>query len=506
MEVNHGLLVIPEDQGDAVIGVQRIFSAPLYWSLPISFLGDKVTSYNGFLRFATSCNGDGRDSSILESPLVQLQAANERIVLEHYTDKVSTSGRYEVRLHESAWVEKGTRRPVSREILMVALQRLERILVRATDFSGATLAGLKGATIDLAVPPQESDRRPLALGVEQCTCPPQYNSSSCQDPGSGYYRWHLTIQSENHMDFVGKVRPCQCNGRSESCHPETGNCLNCRDNTTGSACELCIGGFYGNPLAGEPCQPCQCPNAEHNHATTCSIDSRRQFRCQCQEGYTGPQCDRCDYGYFGNSQSGCFPCNCDPLGSLSDQCDQETGQCFCVGDVTGRDCSQCKLPRRVLTQGGTCKDCNHACLAPLLDTMDEIAAAYDNADVDDIDPAPMLRLKRYRSQSLTFNQTCIIAKETRKELQTARGKLLTLRPHAELTMLEVKKYEKASNQQDQQARDLQRDANRVKLDIDALYQTIEGTHFKTINYATTAQYSERQQNAENLGSLLLPFW
>ena len=30
-----------------------------------------------------------------------------------------------------------------------------------------------------------------------------------------------------------------------------------------------------------------------------------QFICQCKVGYTGPRCDRCDYGFFGDSNSGC---------------------------------------------------------------------------------------------------------------------------------------------------------------------------------------------------------
>lgn len=48
-----------------------------------------------------------------------------------------------------------------------------------------------------------------------------------------------------------------------------------------------------------------------------------------------------------NSQyqiGGCKPCNCNSFGSLTDQCDQLTGQCYCVdGDVTGRDCSECQV-------------------------------------------------------------------------------------------------------------------------------------------------------------------
>ena len=77
-------------------------------------------------------------------------------------------------------------------------------------------------------------------------------------------------------------------------------------------------------MAGEPCKPCQCPTAERNFASTCSVDHRGQFSCQCKPGYTGPKCERCQYGFFGNltddgSAGVCTPCDCDAFGSLTDQ-------------------------------------------------------------------------------------------------------------------------------------------------------------------------------------------
>ena len=44
------LILIPGDSGDTVIGVSNLFSVPIYWRLPDMFLGDKVLSYNGYLR------------------------------------------------------------------------------------------------------------------------------------------------------------------------------------------------------------------------------------------------------------------------------------------------------------------------------------------------------------------------------------------------------------------------------------------------------------------------
>ena len=106
MEVSEGLLVIPKDYGDIVIGVNRMFTTPLYWSLPGVYLGDRVTSYNGYLRFTTTCNGIVKKAAIVHDPLVQLQAANKAIVLEHFPKKLSTSGRYEVKLNEGELISR----------------------------------------------------------------------------------------------------------------------------------------------------------------------------------------------------------------------------------------------------------------------------------------------------------------------------------------------------------------------------------------------------------------
>ena len=34
-------------------------------------------------------------------------------------------------------------------------------------------------------------------------------------------------------------RQCECNGHADTCHPETGVCINCRDNTMGELCDKC---------------------------------------------------------------------------------------------------------------------------------------------------------------------------------------------------------------------------------------------------------------------------
>ncbi|MGH0140402.1 UNVERIFIED_CONTAM: hypothetical protein FKN15_011079 [Acipenser sinensis] len=164
-------------------------------------------------------------------------------------------------------------------------------------------------------------------------------------------------------------RHCQCNSHAEECDQRTGVCLTCRDNTSGDKCERCISGYYGNPVlgSGEQCRPCPCPdgpNSGRHFASSCHQDNRnRQVICNCNQGYTGPRCDECAPGFYGNPlQPGgrCQPCQCNNNIDISDinACDRRTGQCkkclyntegpYCelchpgyYGDATRRNCRKC---------------------------------------------------------------------------------------------------------------------------------------------------------------------
>jgi hypothetical protein len=106
--------------------------------------------------------------------------------------------------------------------------------------------------------------------------------------------------------------------------------------------------------------------------------------------------------------------------------------------------------------------------------MDDIAAFYANANVSDIDPAPMLRLQRYQGQTVSFNQSVFVTKASREFLATERNKLSAIRPHAELTMLEAKKYEKAAWSQDNEAKILLNEIKDVQGTAETLVIDIQG--------------------------------
>ncbi|XP_055788480.1 laminin subunit beta-2-like [Salvelinus fontinalis] len=151
-------------------------------------------------------------------------------------------------------------------------------------------------------------------------------------------------------------KQCLCNGHAEECHQRTGACLNCRENTGGDKCDRCANGYYGNPVLGtgnsNRCQPCPCPdgpNSGRHFATSCHQDNRnRQVVCNCNQGYTGSRCEECAPGYYGNpSQPGgrCQPCRCSNNIDMSDldACDRRTGECEkCLYNTEGPDCGVCK--------------------------------------------------------------------------------------------------------------------------------------------------------------------
>ncbi|EHB10219.1 Laminin subunit alpha-3 [Heterocephalus glaber] len=249
------------------------------WVAPPSFLGDKVTSYSGYLTYQIKSFGLPEDMVLLEkAPDVQLTGQHLSIVHENPNNpQPDQHHKVELQLIEGNFRHVGSGAPVSREELMVLLSGLERLSIRGLYFTETQRLTLSWVGLDV-LSHEGSEPAPL---VEKCTCPPGYMGDSCQ---------------------------------------------NCQHSTAGGHCERCKDGHYRNAAHG-PCRACPCPHT-NSFATGCVVNGGN-VQCACKLGYTGVQCERCAPGYFGNPQKfggSCQPCNCNGNGQLG-SCHPVTGDC-----------------------------------------------------------------------------------------------------------------------------------------------------------------------------------
>ncbi|XP_042867621.1 laminin subunit beta-1-like isoform X3 [Penaeus japonicus] len=228
-----------------------------------------------------------------------------------------------------------------------------------------------------------------------CECAVGYAGSRCDVCADNYYG--------NPEVPGGQCDPCDCSNnidisRPGNCDARSGECIQCLFNTFGFNCERCRPGYYGDAL-NQQCRECvcnilgsnqtigfcdhetgQCPclpnvlgqecdRCAANHwkiasgmgCESCACDpvgsyseqcneqhsrnygSRVTFdgQCQCRPGFGGRQCNQCQTNFFGNPRVECLPCNCNPEGSETLQCDHETGHCKCREGIGGVKCDEC---------------------------------------------------------------------------------------------------------------------------------------------------------------------
>ncbi|XP_018564888.1 laminin subunit alpha-1-like [Anoplophora glabripennis] len=381
----------------------------LYWFAPEEYLGNKLEAYNSNFLFKVQwvvMRGDTSGEPTLGPNIILVGGDGLKIAhgSEAYT---SDSMAFEIKLNESGWYvlsndvtdiptldnAKYQGRSVTRGEFLRVLMNLKYILLRCTFHMDQIEALLEDAVLNLG---NDSE---YYSSVEKCSCPSGYTGLSCETCSFGHVRIYANTSNSQEQGFCGK---CDCNGHSETCNPNTGECF-CQHNTIGEKCERCAPGYYGNPLRGTPadCKRCACPlpNPENNFSPSCQLDyfaerveDEGNYVCtQCPKGYTGDHCDICDDGYYGNPLeignscrpcdcrggpcdrltgqclsckgntegwkcerckpehygdpilANCKACECDPIGSTTKQCDNVTGQCRCKERFTGRTCSRCEV-------------------------------------------------------------------------------------------------------------------------------------------------------------------
>ncbi|KAL3869140.1 hypothetical protein ACJMK2_041857 [Sinanodonta woodiana] len=506
---SNGFYAFPENITYASLpsGIQ---GEPLFWKVPSSFLGDMVLSYNGELKFTVSYSGPWSRNTdwLARAPLVVLVGHGVPIIFKSDAVwKPDSNQEFTVKLHESLWTRRQGE-PISRNVLVVLLQNVTEILIRATWSMPAETASLTQVRLQSARPSNMSVGPP-ALGVEVCECSAQYSGLSCQDPAEGYYR----IPDPGAIDFndltniIGDVALCACNQHSKFCDGKTGICQDCKHNTTGSNCEKCAPGFYGDPTQGTPvdCQPCACPLEipSNNFSPTCERTMSGMTCTQCQVGYEGNRCEYCAPGYFGNPLvvgGICKPCNCNKEGSLDTSCDL-SGQCVCLPGISGKRCDYCQLRHAV--EEGRCISCDEGCTGFLMKDLDELENMTAKFDFSNVNlTLPIGRLRQIQNETaqirISLEQTKLAEiNDLQKQIHDVANESIRILNWSEKTKASSADVRKNSSDLLQNAVSVEGRINGLQKDVHdmliALEKTVESVYFNRSGLNTTAAFEQAKQ-------------
>nr|XP_015798708.2 laminin subunit gamma-3 [Nothobranchius furzeri] len=382
-----------------------------YYKGPEKFLGHQVNSYGQLLSITFTSEApellpDHVTLILQGSGITLLAELSSEPGLSH--DPGLTPRRsFIVRLHE---YEKRFEPHLSAFEFQHLLYNLTALKISNAGGHNYTsqLAGVTLTSASIASQPNS----PPALWVESCSCPRGLAGQFCERCTQGFTR------EDSSRGLLSACVPCNCHHHGP-CHPETGAC-ECSDFTSGTTCEHCLDGYYGNALIGTPadCQPCPCPdrsscaqiaqtgqvvctncpagqtgtrcqmcedgyygdplgtsgmvqpcvrcscngNVDFNSVGVCDHITGRCLRCL---GHTeGDHCQRCQQGFYGdalNQTAGqkCKPCGCSSAGTSGhvNECHPQTGNCHCLSHVTGRDCSHCEVGFFNLQPGMGCERC-----------------------------------------------------------------------------------------------------------------------------------------------------
>uniref|UniRef100_A0A2K5P4H9 Laminin subunit alpha-2 n=1 Tax=Cercocebus atys TaxID=9531 RepID=A0A2K5P4H9_CERAT len=354
---------------------------PFYWKLPEQFEGKKLMAYGGKLKYAIYFEAREETGFSTYNPQVIIRGGtptHARIIVRHMAAPlIGQLTRHEIEMTEKEWKYYGddprVHRTVTREDFLDILYDIHYILIKATYGNFMRQSRISEISMEVAEQGRRTAVTPPAHLIEKCDCPLGYSGLSCEACLPGFYRLRSQPGGRTPGPTLGTCVPCQCNGHSSLCDPETSICQNCQHHTAGDFCERCALGYYGI-VKGLPndCQQCACPliSSSNNFSPSCVTEGLDDYRCTaCPRGYEGQYCERCAPGYTGSPSSpggSCQECECDPYGSLPVPCDPVTGICTCRPGATGRKCDGCKHWHA--REGWECVFCGDECTGLLLVT------------------------------------------------------------------------------------------------------------------------------------------
>ncbi|KAH9506004.1 Basement membrane-specific heparan sulfate proteoglycan core protein, variant 2 [Dermatophagoides farinae] len=291
-------------------------SAHLYWQLPFNFLGNRITSYGGYLNYTFRFQGNyfqrGHDGH--RKPFAIIMGNNQS--LEYYHQQplhplIATT--ISIALFENQWHRSDDGQPASRRDLMIILANLDSILLLATVTNDISWIGLIAITLDTSVElhMMTTTATDMALSswsppsmskvntIEICRCSQEYSGTSCERCAPGFKMHLMTNQDGIYDDDTNsqfhRCVPCFCNGHSIDCDPLTGHCMDCKHHTTGLYCDKCESGYDGNATYGtsDDCRPTIIGSGNHYYqhqhhgdANSRSLSIVDDTDCQCNRNGT----------------------------------------------------------------------------------------------------------------------------------------------------------------------------------------------------------------------------
>nr|XP_055247607.1 laminin subunit alpha-2 isoform X7 [Gorilla gorilla gorilla] len=412
---------------------------PFYWKLPEQFEGKKLMAYGGKLKYAIYFEAREETGFSTYNPQVIIRGGtptHARIIIRHMAAPlIGQLTRHEIEMTEKEWKYYGddprVHRTVTREDFLDILYDIHYILIKATYGNFMRQSRISEISMEVAEQGRRTAMTPPADLIEKCDCPLGYSGLSCEACLPGFYRLRSQPGGRTPGPTLGTCVPCQCNGHSSLCDPETSICQNCQHHTAGDFCERCALGYYGI-VKGLPndCQQCACPliSSSNNFSPSCVAEGLDDYRCTaCPRGYEGQYCERCAPGHTGSPGSpggSCQECECDPYGSLPVPCDPVTGFCTCRPGATGRKCDGCKHWHA--REGWECVFCGDECTGLLLGDLARLEQMVMSINLTGPLPAPYKML--YGLENMTQELKHLLSPQRAPErlIQLAEGNLNTL--------------------------------------------------------------------------------
>ena len=154
----------------------------MYYSLPEQYLGNRITTYGGVLRYKihNTVESSNEDSTGIVAADLILSGNNITIIHEHIEQPtIEEPFEFKTKLTEREFRHLNGHE-VSREQIMMVLVNLNAIYIRATYFEPISQIYLDNVLLDKAIEGRRLADAPRSLTVEQCNCPQNYKGTSCE--------------------------------------------------------------------------------------------------------------------------------------------------------------------------------------------------------------------------------------------------------------------------------------------------------------------------------------